>query len=388
MGVNILTQTSPASGGALVDTGTAFVLGPIGSGPTTAPAECHNISDFETAFSTRTGAATAAWDWLDTFFSEGGNRALVLDYATAGQYANALALLTPDLGPGQVAVVGETLTVDADYTALYTAIQTHVDAHNRIGLLDVALADNSATLLEAKGTLAQALTSKENIGLFGSWVDVPAPRGVIGGSARQVPASAVIAALCNRVDQNIGSNGIANYNQPAGGRDLPLKYATGFVFDPKLTSDQTALKAAGCNFFHDAWGVLENYAFLTPLYTGTPLTSTPFGQLNASRARMWLKAQAAIIGESYYMKDIDGELKLASQLGADLDSLCNKLFVAGGLFGDSPSDAYNIQVGVTVNTTADAATGTLNAVAECRFSQYADTVNVTLVSVPVAGSVS
>lgn len=386
MGVNINTRTSPATGGPLVDTGTAFLLSPVGSGPTAVPAELHSIADFEAAFTARSGAAIPAWDWCDNFFSEGGNRVLALSY-TAGSYSTALALLTPNLGPGQLAVVGETLANDAAYTSLYTAMQAHVDANNRIGLLDVAQASNSASLMAAKGALAQALSSKENIGVFGSWVNIPAPRGVIGGSARVVPASSSIAALCNRVDSQIGANGIANYNQPAGGRDLPLQFAQGFVFDPALTSDQTTLKAAGCNFFHNAWGVLENYAFLTPLYAGSPITSTPFWQLNCSRARMWLKAQAAIVGESYYMKDIDGEQRLASRLGADLDALCKQLYDAGALFGATPADAYKIVVDQTINTTSSAATGTLNAVAELRFSQYADTVNITLVSVPVAGQV-
>jgi hypothetical protein len=386
MGVNIIERTAPASNGSLIDTGSLFVVSAIGAGSETAPTLCHDIADFEAAFSVRSsGTAQATWDYLDVFFREGGNQAYVLDYATAGETdaATALALIPASLGPGQVAVVGE-----SPGAPLYGAIQAHADANNRIGLLDVASSDNTAALMATEGALAQALTSKENVGLFGSWVTVPAPAGLVAGTPRTVPASAVIAALCNRVDQQIGANGIANYNQPAGGRSFPLQYGNGFVFDPMTSADQTTIKAAGCNFFHDAWGVLENYSFVTPLYAGSPITTTPFWQLNCSRARMWLKAQSQIVGEAYYMKDIDGQGKLAAQLGADLSNLCYKLWQAGGLFGDTSADAYNVKVGVTVNNNGTAATGTLNAEVDARFSQYADTVNITLVSVPLAGSVS
>ena len=381
MGVNILERTSPASGGYQINTGALFLVGPMGAGPQTAPAECHDIADFESAVGTRT-TAQPAWDYLDNFFHEGGNTAYVLDYLTAGQYTNALALLPASLGPGQVAVVGENAGA-----GLYAALQAHADANNRIALLDCLATDNSAVLMEANGTLAQALTSMENVGVFGSWVKIPAPNGVISGTTRQVPASSTIAALCNRVDQQIGRNGIANYNQPAGGRAFPLQYAQGFVFDPTLASDQSGLFAKGVNFFHDAWGTLENYGFVTPLYQGTPLTTTPFWQLNCSRARMWLKAQAQVIGEDYYMVDIDAEGVVAARLGADLANICYDLWQAGGLYGATADEAYNINVGVSVNNDGTAATGTLNAVAECKFSQYAQTVNITLVSVPVAGIV-
>lgn len=386
MGVNFTERTAPATGGALINTGALFVVGAIGSGSQTAPVECHDIDDFEAGFATRT-STTVFWDYLDVFFREGGNTAYVLDYATAGEAnaATALSLLPASLGPGQVAIIGETPA-----STLYGAIQTHCDANNRIGLLDVASSDNSASLMAAKGAFAQGLTTPENVGLFGSWVTVPAPAGVVGGTTRTVPASAVIAALCNRVDQQIGANGIANYNQPAGGRSFPLQYANGFVFDPVLAADQTTLKAAGVNFFHDAWGILENYGFLTPLYAGNDsiFGTTPFAQLNCSRARMWLKSQGLIIGESYYMQDIDGAGKLAAQLGAQLAGICYDLWQAGGLFGDTADEAYSVNVGVTVNNNGTAATASLNATVEARFSQYADSVNITLVSVPLAGTVS
>jgi len=373
-GVNILNRTAPASGGEITPTGALFLVGPIGSGPTTAPAQCQSIPDFEAAFSTRTGAATAAWDYLDVFFREGGNNAYVLDYTEAGKYKAALEKVDSRLGAGQIAVVGEESSAE-----LYKALREHADANNRIGLLDVKSTDTTKALIAAEGALGQGLTAPaERVGVFGSWLEAPAPAGVIGGSARTIPASAAIAALCNRVDET------GNPNQPAGGEEYPLQYCSGVIYDPNDT-ERGELFTAGVNTWkkHKA-GQINNWGFVTPI---AQTSATPFWQLNCSRARMFLQSEAKKIGSRYYMADIDGEGKLAGKLASDLKELCFQLWEKGGLYGKRPEQAYNINVGVTVNTENNIAVGILSAVATVRFSLYAAEVNITLVSVPVAGVV-
>jgi hypothetical protein len=137
--------------------------------------------------------------------------------------------------------------------------------------------------------------------------------------------------------------------------------------------------------FADRYGVLENYGFQTPVEQSP---NTPFWQLNCSRTRMWMKAQSLAIGENYYMRTLDGQGKLAAQLGADLAVMCSTLYEAGGLYGATKGEAYSINVSQSVNTTASAAQGQLKAVVEARLSEYANTVVIDLVSVPVAGVVS
>jgi hypothetical protein len=371
-GVNILNRNAPASKGELVETGTAFLIGPIGVGSTTAPAECHSIPDFETAFSARTSKAVAAWDWLDVYFREGGNTAYVLDYTTAGEYTAALALLQSRLGPGQVAVVGEEAS-----SGLYKAIQAHTEATNRIGLLDVKSTDITKAALATEGALGTGLTTPETVGVFGSWLEAPAPSGVIGGSSRTVPASAAVAALCNRVDEE------GNPNQPGGGPDQPLRYCTGVLYDPN-DAERGELFTDGVNTFKKQGGQIINYGFVTPI---AQTSATPFWELNCARARMYLTAEAKRIGQRYYMKDIDGQGKLAARLASDLKELCNKMWEKGALYGKTPEEAYEINVGVTVNTESDVAVGQLNAVASVKFSLYAAQVNITLVSVPILGVV-
>jgi hypothetical protein len=374
-GVIVNERTAPAASGVPVDTGQAFVTGPVASGAGATPVLCGSTADFETTFGPRQGASVALWDWLDVAFREGLTLAYVLGYTTPGDYVTALPEFDSRLGPGQVAVVGEPAA-----PAVYEAIQAHADANNRIGLLDVNDADTLAELTQ-HGTDAQALTSLENVGVFGSWATCAGPPGVVSSTGRNVPASAVIAGLCNRVDQT------GNPGRAAGGRDFPLQYVNGFELDPDDT-DRASLFAVGVNAFADRYGVLENYGFVTPIYQGQPIASTPFWQLNCSRTRMYMKAQALAIGENYYMRTLDGAGVLAGELGSDLAVMCSNLYEADALYGDTKADAYNVNVSQSVNTTVSAASATLNAVVEARLSQYTEKVVINLVSVPVAGVVT
>jgi hypothetical protein len=375
-GVIVNQKTAPAASGVPVATGQAFVTGVTGGTPPASPVLCGSIADYETAYGARGGAYTAVWDWLDLAFREGLTQAYVQGYTAAGGYATALPLFDSRLGPGQVAIVGET----TNNPTIYAALQAHVDATNRIGLLDGNDAD-SLTQWTQHGTDAQALASMERIGVFGSWVTCAGPPGVVSSTGRKLPASAVIAGLCNRVDQT------GNPGRAAGGKDFPLQYVSGFEYDPN-DSDRTTLFAKGVNMFANRWGTLENYGFVTPIFQGQPIPSTPFWQLNCSRTRMYMVAQAKAIGENYYMRTLDGQGKLAAELKADLNVMCSDLWEHDALYGDTKEDAYNVNVGSTVNTLTSTAQATLNATVEARLSQYTMKVVINLVSVPVAGVVS
>jgi hypothetical protein len=374
MTVTVNERTAPAAQGAPTDTSTAFVAGVVASPQTSAVGPLRSLADYEGAFGPRADTDVAIWDWLDVSYRNGLTEAYVGSYDAQGDYDNGLALFDPKLGPGQVVIVGESPS-----QAVTQAIVAHANAYNRIGLIDVGATDDAASEITAHGSTAQTLTdSVENIGIFGSWLNVAGPAGVTGSTGRSVPFSAVIAGLCSLVDQ------AGNPNRAAGGRDFPVLYGSGFVYDPN-DADRAACFAAGVNMGKDVYGVLENYGFVTPVVRDP---ATPFWQLNCARGRMWLKAQALAIGENYYMRSIDGEGKLAARLGADLAAVCKDLYDADGLYGATPDEAYNINVGVTVNTEATVANATLKAVAQVKFSQYADAVQVDLVSVPVSGTIS
>jgi hypothetical protein len=97
---------------------------------------------------------------------------------------------------------------------------------------------------------------------------------------------------------------------------------------------------------------------------------------------------ATNIGLNYEYKSIDGRGRLAKALKTDLETLCKGLWDVDGLYGNTTSDAYAVEVGVSINTDASIALGELHAVVEARFSLHARTVIIELVTVPITGRVS
>src|SRR5215469_4573465 len=183
-GVIVNERTAPSATGAPIDTGQSFVTGPVDN-PVSEAVPCSSTNDYEAEFGPRGSTNTAVWDWLDVSFREGLSKAYVGGYAQVGDYAQGLALFDSRLGPGQLSIL------EPSSPTLYQDMQAHVDANNRIGLLDVGDQDTLAEL-EGHGTNAQGLANMENVGVFGSWVTCAGPPGTTASGGREVPASAVI----------------------------------------------------------------------------------------------------------------------------------------------------------------------------------------------------
>lgn len=374
-GVIVNTRTAPPAKGAPTSTGTLFMAAEMTVGPTNAAqGPFSSTADFEAVFGARSAGNQAAWDALDLFIREGGRRAYVAAFAAPDtNLSAALGLFGPKLGPGQVIVIGTAAPLTA---AEIAAVASHCQNNNRVGLLDVT---NDAVVAnwQTQAGLMPTDATAEYVAMFGSWVNVPAPAGISGASPRVLPASPAIAALCARVDAN------GNPNRAAAGRDYPLQYVSSFVYDPTDT-ERAALFAAGVNAFTNSYGVLVNYGFQTKIPVSE---TTPFWGFNCSRARMWLKAQAQAIGANYMFKNIDGSGHLAGALKTDLLVPCLQLYGVDGLYGATAADAFSINVSTSVNTTATAAQGSLNAVMSAKFGSQVRSVDIDLVSVPVAGVV-
>jgi hypothetical protein len=291
LGVTVRTRTAPPSRGAPTDTGTAFVVGQALTGPLDAPTECRSIADFAGAYGARVTGNAPLYDWVDTFFREGGTRVFVGRYTDAGTVDTGLGLFTKGLGPGQVASTHET-----PGASIYGKLLDHAEQNNRYAICDV---DQGDTLTDMN-TLGDAYKGKANADyglLVGPWVNVPSPAGVLGGGARTVHGSAAVAALCARVDA------LGNPNRAAAGRDFPLQYVTGFDTTIADSDREALLDQHAVNTFAEVYGVLELYGFQTGRDQDP---DDPYWQANCGRARMWLKARAAAAAEKYAFRTIDG----------------------------------------------------------------------------------
>lgn len=368
LGVTVTARTTPPTGGIPTATDTWFVLADTDVGDDTVATQVSDLADFENQFGPRLAGNIALWDALDVYFREGGKRA----YIAVGTDATALDQFTGQLGPGQLSAIGGT----PDDT-LFEMLWTHAADHNRVVIGDVpgpsvqdvgdliGLADGVSDVRNGTG------------GLFGPWVVVPGPAGVTGVTERQVPASPVIAALCARVDET------GNPNQAAAGRQWPLQYVVDFT-QTFTDVDRADLLDAGVNLFANIYGVLENYGFQT---TVDQRDDNPFWQLNCSRMRMALVANAQAIGENFMFRPIDGRGILASSLADGLNAMLLGYYSVNALYGDSPLDAFDVNVGQTVNTIESIAQGTLRAVATVVLTLHAKAIQIELVTVPVGGTV-
>lgn len=368
LGVTVQTRTASPPKGISVDTGTAFMVCKAATGTTSEAVLVTSVADYETNFGLRSVSANApGYDWLDTFFREGGQRCYVARGGASPTLASALALFGSELGPGQLACPEETAG-----SASQTTMLAHCVANNRVALFDAGNGD-SVTAMTALGAGIPGTNTEYGAG-FGPWVTVPAPAGVVGGSARQVPASAVIAALCARVDK------FGNPNRAAAGRDYPLQYATGFV--TSLTkANLVTLLDGGWNGMAEIFGVLENYGFQTAIDQGP---DNPYWQFNCSRTRMAIAAKAAALAEPFVFRPIDGRQRLQAALKGTLEGMLLSLFNVDALFGSTPAEAFSVTVGSSVNTTDTIAQGELHAVAEVRYSMHAKAVLIDLVTVPLS----
>jgi hypothetical protein len=349
------------------------MVGEIGEGPAAEPKLIRSLSEFINTYEARGVDNALLYDSVDTYFREGGKRAYVSGWAASGSGSDpaieALNSFGKELGPGQAMVIGG--TPDAD---LYGALLDHAHDNNRVALLDVE-SDSTISDMQALGDLIPDVNTDDGA-LFGSWCSIPPVTGT--SSTRFVPASPVMAALCARVD------GQGNPNRAAAGRDFPLQFVTGFTVEPTM-AERVVLLDHGVNTFGNIYGFLEMYGFQTAVEEST---DNPFWQFNCSRGRMYLRARAALRAENYMFRNIDAQGGLAGSLKTDLDEECLALYQANGLFGETPEEAFAVQVGTSINTVDEIAQGHLHGEVEARFSLHAKAVYVDLVTVPVTGAVT
>lgn len=373
LGVTVRNRTAPPSRGRPGATDALFLVGKAASGPIDTYTLCRSLDDFTAAYGVRATANAGAYDYLDTFFREGGTLAFFVRYASSvtPDVPAALALLPSALGPGQVTAVDV-----APAAVLFGNLLDHAAQNNRFALLDAANGSTVAAMTTLVGTMPA--TNRDYGAIFGSWVNVPAPDGSAGIGTRQVPLSAVVAGLLAR------SDGLGNPNRAPAGRDFLFQYVTSLTLEPTDSQVDTLL-TAGLNMAQTRFGLLQLYGFQTTIGQSD---MTPFWQANCSRTRMWITFQAQAIGEHYMFKPIDGRGLLARALRTDLEAMLLGLYAVNGLFGETTVDAFSVEVGASVNQTQTIAQGELHAVCQARLTLHAKSVIIDLVSIPVAGTVA
>ena len=327
-GVDVITLSQPPPRSAPTYTGVWFVVGKTASGPA-EPTEIRSMKQYEDTFGARTGAGQLLYDCVDAFFREGGSRAMVSRVSgaspVAADYEDALALFSKTLGPGQVSVPG---SVDP---VVQAALLQHAADTNRVALLDCDVDSTSAQCI----ALADALRVNGRFGaIFGPWAVYP---GVAAGTDRQIPYSAIEAGIIARNDAN------GNANLAAAGVQGQSNLATGLttVFTDQEYAD---MNDAGFNAARVVYGVVETYGYRS-LADQESTDGPNWVSFGWSRLNMEIGAQAESIGERYVFKQIDGRGLTIGQFGSELRAMLQTFYLEGALYGATPEDAFDCDVG-------------------------------------------
>jgi hypothetical protein len=420
-GVDVISRALPPPRSAPTDTGVAFVIGPTASGD--AVNLTHSLTEYVALCGDRTAGNEVTYDAADVYFREGGAllyvaptnvvgggglsapapapsaadleamtrgeldvyaTSLGLDPAEYGTKADelaaiealdaapravdtgiaaALAALTKDLGPGQVFVADPVLAAAVD---TQSALLAHAQACNRVALLSCA--DGDATALLAAGAALQTDANARYGGLFAPSAVVP---GVVAGTTRTVPYAAVEAGIISRNDvaynPNIAAAG--ELGQAVFALDVNGRYSD---------ADYQALNDGAVDMARLVYGGVRTYGYRSCV---DPDITPEWLDLGWARLNMAIAAQAEAIGERYVFSQLDGRGRTLSQFGGELTAMLATYYDQGALYGDTAEDAYNVDVGSTVNTPATIANGELHAVIEVRMSPFAEWVVIEIVKV-------
>lgn len=102
---------------------------------------------------------------------------------------------------------------------------------------------------------------------------------------------------------------------------------------------------------------------------------------------MSIAAKAQMIGAQFVFKQLDAKGKTTSSLQTMLKGMLLPHFENGSLYGNTPSEAFNVQTGPLVNTVQTEENQELLAIIALKMSPDAEFVYITLVKAAISGSV-
>jgi hypothetical protein len=290
-----------------------------------------------------------------------------------GVLPDALALIPPELGPGQILAPGR-----SDFTS-HAALLSHAAGTSTVGVNRVAFLDGNPNdddiALEAAASLLRGAAEDRYGSLWAPWAVIP---GLAPGTTRLCPWSAIQAGICARND----ASGVVN--QAGAGQWGVSNYAMDLwtTFTKQQMED---LLFAGVNTARTVYGVIEAYAFRTLADPSGPRAD--WVQLNHARLNMSIVAQSEAVGEGYVFGQIDGRQHLLAAFGGGLAGFLTEMYNEDELFGTDVTDAFNVNTtGLSVNPPAQLADGVIKAVIQVRMSPHAELVQIEIVKVPITQS--
>jgi Phage tail sheath protein subtilisin-like domain len=282
----------------------------------------------------------------------------------------AMDEISSDLGPGQICQPGRTTD------AAHVQIANHDLLYNRVGMFDPPDTHDVATLLASANIIDQTGIRHRYGGYWGGW---PLVAGEVSGTVQKVPPSAMVAGLMSYND----GRGLSP-NDPSAGTNGILKGVVG-VSQQWSDAERKELNEGGVNVIKSRYGVTQVYGYRS---TADPVSDERWIPLGNIRLHRLIVAQSAEVGEWFVFKQIDGKGVLVTEFGSTLSThVMLPLYNANALFGDSPGEAYNVNVGPSVNTPETIAANELHAVITVKMSPFGEDVFIEIVKLLITEEV-
>lgn len=339
--VNLIDD--PTSGIAVNATDTLYLLDP--NGPDT-PTPISEATD---------EANSVLQNRLSAYLLQGGRSVYVQGYGSGYELPELEEALDslPD-GAGQI--VAPSIT-DASENILIA--QAAYD-QKKIALLAAPLGDSDAQV----ETLAAAIIGGSDARFAGLWPDYAQLR-TDANQIYTVSVALIVAALAARNDLQFHNPGMA----AAGGNGIAETVIS--VSDLKTDSRIQALKNAQVNAFKFVQNAYRNYGWRTL----ANLTTHPdWWDMSGARTVAAITHDIATVDEQIVFGQIDGVGTLQRRYGSLISATLKSYYDLGALYGDTPADAYSVDVGDTVNPVASLQQGIVTARVRLKASKFAEYV--------------
>lgn len=278
--------------------------------------------------------------------------------------AAGLALFSPDLGPGQVAVPGNTAE------AVQLAVIAHCDQNQRTPFLDAEDTGEFSDIVAAALALRSAKGSRQGA-IFTPW-DIA--KGDAVGTTDLVPPVARQLGAVAAVDAQTG-----NASEPAAGENGQARPG-GLVIGLARTytdAEREALNDAGVNvsILEDGLPMTEGWRTLAD-----PVSDRRWLPLNAARVLTGIAYEAKAVLRRFLFKRIDAQGKTrAAAAGAIENDVLKPLYAGEALFGATEAEAFTVSVTQDVNP-SDGSIAKLEAEVGAAAVEFAEQIPLTVVA--------
>jgi len=285
-------------------------------------------------------------------------------------YQAALDRIPPELGPGQIAIPGQT-TAARQLMAL-----AHAVARNRFAQLDAPDSSSASTLQGTAAALYSAPNNGRRYGqLFAPWDVIP---GLTANSTRTVPPSARACAQAARVDA------LGNPNIAAAGKNGYAQNTLDLSQPAFSDSDRLLLNNAGVTVSRRRYGAtIATWGMRT---LADQASDAQWSQAPNLRCLMAYVARAKALGDQHEFDQVDGFGRALSVFASDLAAAAKIFYDLGALYGATAAEAYRVDTGPGLNTPAQLQAGIMTAQVALRTSPSAEQVVVNIVKTPITQS--